>query len=160
MEDDVNGENDITILYEGQAGIVAGSTVPFYGGGLRLFPFARMGGNGNMHLRVGRIHPLRGVINIPRIFEGSYRDKRDATFGCLDFIGPSFTVRILDDNNSSNDESSSGYPVQHSGESIGRCTEVELGACPGNSISSSSPPPIQFLTLLPPRPVFESETHR
>ena len=126
-------ENDSVILYEGKAGIVASSTVPYYGGGLRLFPFARMAGNSKMHLRVGRIHPFRGVVNIPRIFRGSYREKRDGAFGCLDFIGPSFSVRILDDDDDddyndapSKEEKSEGYPVQHSGESIGASTNVKV----------------------------------
>lgn len=30
------------LIYSGEAGIIAASTTPFYGGGLRLFPFARM----------------------------------------------------------------------------------------------------------------------
>jgi hypothetical protein len=47
-----------------------------------------------MHLRLGRIHPLVGFLNIPQIFAGSYRDKSDR-FGCIDFIGGDFEVEVL-----------------------------------------------------------------
>jgi hypothetical protein len=102
-------END-SLLFKGTAGILAASTTPYYGGGLRLFPFARMHKD-KMHVRIGRIHPLRGFLNIPRIFAGSYRDKRDAAFGCLDFLGSEFDIKVTDP--------AKGYPLQHSGESVG-----------------------------------------
>jgi hypothetical protein len=143
------------VLYEGSAGIVAAGTAPYYGGGLKLFPFARMTPNG-MHLRVGRIHPLEGVWNIPRIFRGTYRNHG---FGCLDFCGPQFVVEVLGEEE---------YPVQHSGESVGRCTRVSFQvmgdedeeADDGNQNDSTAttrrlPPPIKFVTLLPPRLVVE-----
>ncbi|KAG7348826.1 diacylglycerol kinase catalytic domain containing protein [Nitzschia inconspicua] len=129
------------LLYRGQAGIVAAGTAPFYGGGLRLFPFARMTPYG-MHLRIGRIHPLRGTLNIPAIFAGSYRDKRPSEFGCLDFVGTDFSVQLL--------HPSEGYPVQHSGESVGTCTHLHL-----SMNKKDTPPPIQFVTLLPPRLIVE-----
>jgi hypothetical protein len=151
--------NSKTILYEGTAGIVAAATTPFYGGGLRLFPFARMTISG-MHLRIGRINPLRGVLNIPRIFSGSYRERSPSEFGCLDFVGTQFTIDVTDP--------IEGYPVQHSGESIGLCKRVEFTVNNSSSSSSSSngngnadknlsrlPPPMKFVTLMPPRLIFE-----
>ncbi|KAG7374990.1 diacylglycerol kinase catalytic domain containing protein [Nitzschia inconspicua] len=131
------------LLYRGQAGIVAAGTAPFYGGGLRLFPFARMTPYG-MHLRIGRIHPVRGTLNIPAIFAGSYRDKRPSEFGCLDFVGTDFSVQLL--------HPSEGYPVQHSGESVGTCTHLHL-----SMNENDVPPPIRFVTLLPPRLIVEEE---
>lgn len=105
------------ILYEGQAGIVAASTVPYYGGHLRLFPFARLNLK-TMHLRIGRIHPLTGFWNIPRIFAGSYRDTSER-FGVLDFLGTEFEVQLrgLDGKE---------YPFQHSGESVGEIQSFRL----------------------------------
>jgi hypothetical protein len=105
------------VVYKGKTGIVAGGTSPFYGGGLRLFPFARITPN-KMHLRVGRIHPLRGFINIPGIFAGSYRDTREESFGCLDFLGDDFTVKV--------EPEKGGYPLQHSGESVGSYDQFRL----------------------------------
>ena len=80
------------VIYEGMTGILAVSTTPFYGGGLRLFPYARLF-PGKMQLRIGRISPLTGFLRIPAIFEGSYRDKSES-FGCLDFIGDDFEVEV------------------------------------------------------------------
>jgi hypothetical protein len=105
-------------LYLGTTGILAAGTSPYYGGGLRLFPFARMTVD-KMHLRLGRIHPLVGFLNIPQIFAGSYRDKSDK-FGCIDFIGGDFQVQVL---NQGNDK---GFPFQHSGESVGHVERFRL----------------------------------
>jgi hypothetical protein len=136
--DVVRAVGDNRLLYQGEAGIVAVGSAPFYGGGLRLFPFARMTPDG-MQLRVGRIHPLRGTINIPQIFQGSYRDLRDDSFGCIDFMGQHFQVDIL--------SPSSGYPVQHSGDFVGTSKRIEYDMM-GDRLD-----PIRFLTLLPPRVV-------
>ena len=83
------------LLYSGTTGILAASTTPYYGGGLRLFPYARLIPN-KLQLRIGRISPLVGFINIPSIFQGSYREKSDR-FGCLDFIGDDFEVEVSSD---------------------------------------------------------------
>ena len=81
------------LLYSGTTGILAASTTPYYGGGLRLFPYARLIPN-KLQLRLGRISPLTGFFNIPKIFEGSYREKSEDRFGCLDFIGEDFEVEV------------------------------------------------------------------
>ena len=128
------------LLYDGITGILAAGTSPFYGGGLRLFPFARLTMD-QMHLRVGRIHPLTGFFNIPQIFAGTYRDKSDR-LGCLDFIGDDFQVQVepasnvLDKKNNprpvQEDEArqkadtTKGYPFQHSGESVGHVERFRL----------------------------------
>lgn len=80
------------LLFSGTTGILAASTTPYYGGGLRLFPYARLIPN-KLQLRLGRISPLVGFFNIPKIFEGSYREKSDM-FGCLDFVGEEFDVEV------------------------------------------------------------------
>jgi hypothetical protein len=123
------------LLYEGETGIIAGSTVPYYGGRLRFFPFARMTVD-QMHLRLGRIHPWTGLINIRSIYKGSYRDASSA-FGILDFIGSDFTIQV---SNPSSDEA--GFPLQHSGESIGPVSSFRLRVLKT---------PIRFWSLLPDR---------
>jgi hypothetical protein len=142
-----------TLLYQGKAGIVAAGTAPFYGGAMRLFPFARMTPSG-MHLRVGRIHPLKGVVNIPAIFEGSYRDNSEDQFGCLDFCGSHFVIDILTPHD--------GYPVQHSGESVGKCTRVQFAVAGGHGDTDDNdalplPPSMRFVTLMPPRLIVEED---
>jgi len=130
-----------SVLYKGMTGILAAGTSPFYGGGLRLFPFARLTTD-QMHLRVGRIHPLTGFLNIPQIFAGTYRDKSER-LGCLDFIGSDFEVQVQaasvskdddDDDHSGDDDSPEnnknsnerGFPFQHSGESVGHVERFRL----------------------------------
>ena len=153
-----------TLLYKGIAGIVAGSTTPYYGGNLKLFPFARMSLD-KMQLRVGRIHPMTGVLNLKGIFRGSYRDLRSSSFGCIDFLSKQFTIEIDDSDggdddhelsmnegqvapNATNKKQKKGYPVQHSGESIGACHRIDLQVLPE---------PIRFVTLLPPRIIHEEK---
>ena len=173
-------QEEDTLLYRGSAGIVATGTVPYYGGGLRLFPFARMTPRG-MHLRISReIHPLEGISRIPSIFEGSFRDKSTDTFRCLDFVGHQFSVEIYesykydDEASTTRHQTEEGFPVQHSGESIGRCTRVELTVSssevpaenqyPDKPLADTGgerghddpmPPPIRFVTLMPPRIINE-----
>jgi len=43
-------------LFQGRAGLVAGSTVPYYGGGLRLFPFARTTSSSTSNLESPTAH--------------------------------------------------------------------------------------------------------
>jgi len=81
------------LIYSGTTGIIAASTTPYYGGGMRLFPYARLVPD-KLQLRLGRISPLTGFFNIPKIFEGSYREKSERSFGCLDFIGNDFEVEV------------------------------------------------------------------
>jgi len=81
------------LIYKGTTGIIAAATTPYYGGGMKLFPYARLIPQ-KMQLRLGRISPLTGFFNIPKIFEGSYREKGERSFGCLDFIGDEFEVTV------------------------------------------------------------------
>ena len=105
-------DGDTAILYKGIAGIVAGSTTPYYGGNLRLFPFARMSLD-KMQLRIGRIHPMRGMLNLPGIFRGSYRDLRSSSFGCIDFLSKQFTIEI---DNNDHEEQNEKRRVQKKGK--------------------------------------------
>jgi hypothetical protein len=134
------------ILYNGTSGIIAGSTVPYYGGKLRLFPFARISMD-KLHLRIGNIHPLTGFFNIPKIFAGTYRDFSHQRFGVLDFIGNDFTISVSSGStrvskNSTIVTTTSGFPLQHSGESIGPVSSFRLRVMDT---------PVRFLNLLPDR---------
>ena len=170
------------LIYSGTTGILAASTTPYYGGGLRLFPYARLIPN-KLQLRLGRISPLVGFFNIPKIFEGSYREKTDQ-FGCLDFIGDEFDVEVSspvyeeylkrkrrrgkgdgwwrrirgkarvhdDDEGDTNDENGesndtpSGFPFQHSGESMGIKERFRLRVVKK---------PVKFVSFLRPRVIVD-----
>jgi diacylglycerol kinase family enzyme len=168
---DKEGKAAKGLLYRGSAGIIAAGTVPYYGGGLRLFPFARMT-PGGMNLRIGRqLHPLEGIAKIPSIFEGSFRDRTTDTFQCLDFVGHQFTIEIYDSykddgtgGSSGSYETEEGFPVQHSGEAMGSCTRVEFTVSspevtqrqhPNYDHDPTMPPPMRFVTLMSPRLVEE-----
>ena len=97
-------------MYSRTTGIIATSTTPYYGGGLRLFPYARLVPD-KLQLRLGRISPLTGFLNILKLFEGSYHEKGEWSFGCLDFIRKDFEVEVR-----------SASSFQHRGESMG-CKE-------------------------------------
>ena len=129
-----------------------------------------------MQLRIARqLHPMEGLSKVLSIFNGSYRDSSSNTFKCLDFVGTKFKIEINESYSTSTSTSTSngsnvqqteaGFPVQHSGESVGRCTRIEFVTASSNNkrLSSSSssssysslPPPIRFVTLMSPRLVTE-----
>ena len=66
---------------------------PCYGGRMRLFPYAWLITD-KFQLQLRRILSLAGVINMLSISEGSYREKSEWEFGCLDFIGKKFEVEV------------------------------------------------------------------
>jgi len=165
------------LIYSGITGILAASTTPFYGGGMRLFPYARLFPN-KLQLRIGRISPLTGFLRIPAIFEGSYRDKSDGDFGCLDFVGNDFEVEVSStryeeylkrkkeqkeskkkarwwrqkkrsDDDASDETSKSsptGFPFQHSGESMGIKERFRVRVVKQ---------PVRFISFLKPRIVVD-----
>lgn len=185
------------LLFSGTTGILAASTTPYYGGGtfalffsllvhslqadsdgltslnplgLRLFPYARLIPT-KLQLRLGRISPLTGFFNIPKIFEGSYREKSEGGFGCIDFIGEDFEVEVKSEryndylkrkegrrrwwrrNDRSNGEAveastiatlDKGFPFQHSGESVGRKERFRL---------RTVKKPVKFVSFVQRRPL-------
>lgn len=60
-------------IYEGPARIAGLSTIPYYGFGFRMFPFADED-PGRMQLRVSTISSLGFVRNFPGIWRGDYHD--------------------------------------------------------------------------------------
>jgi len=62
------------VIYEGPARLTALSTIPYYGFGMRLFPFAENRW-GRMNLRISRIGSRQALANLPAIWNGSYYEK-------------------------------------------------------------------------------------
>jgi diacylglycerol kinase family enzyme len=58
-------------LFEGPARIVSASTIPYFGFGFRMFPFAEERPD-RMQLRISRIGPVEFVQNFPAIWRGDY----------------------------------------------------------------------------------------
>merc|ERR1711924_520528 len=61
--------------------IASVGTVPFYGGGIKMFPFAGQK-PGYFQLRVSNIGLLRGLSNIRGVWRGTYRPPD----GAFDFL--------------------------------------------------------------------------
>jgi diacylglycerol kinase family enzyme len=62
-----------SVLYEGPAKIAAASTIPYYGFGFRMFPYADERPD-RMHLRLSTITPLAFVRNFRTIWRGEFDD--------------------------------------------------------------------------------------
>lgn len=102
------------LLYAGPCMLAAGSTVPYYGFGLRAFPFAGRR-PGFLHLRVATRIPLASLLlRVPSIFSGEFSHP-----GLLDFeaegVAMSFDREV---------------PIQVGGDAEGLRTEVTLGIAP------------------------------
>src|SRR5690606_6852175 len=100
--------------YEGRARLAAFSTIPFYGFGMRLFPFADCG-SGKMHLRILRVGSAQFVANVRGIWNGTYHDPE--TFS--DFLVEG--IRI---------ECQRPVDFQIGGDSQGQRTMVEASVTP------------------------------
>ncbi|HSN99374.1 MAG TPA: diacylglycerol kinase family protein [Candidatus Nanopelagicales bacterium] len=61
------------IIYEGPARIVALSTIPYYGFGFRMFPYAEDRPD-RMQLRVSIVHPFTFIRHFGEIWRGEYDD--------------------------------------------------------------------------------------
>lgn len=99
-----------SVLFEGACWLVSAGTVPFYGAGLKMFPFAGLR-PGFMQIRIARITPLRGLINAVPIWRGSFRDEQ----GCLDFLAQEVEIEL-----------EQPAPMQHSGEAMGLHRRLRL----------------------------------
>ncbi|MEJ7729538.1 MAG: diacylglycerol kinase family protein [Polyangiaceae bacterium] len=62
-----------SVIYEGPATICSVSTIPYYGFGLRMFPYAEER-PGRFHLRVSTAGPYTFLRNLPEIWRGEYDD--------------------------------------------------------------------------------------
>jgi diacylglycerol kinase family enzyme len=58
-------------IYEGPAQFAGVSTIPYYGFGLRAFPYAEERTD-RMHLRISAIRPLPFIVNFRSIWKGEY----------------------------------------------------------------------------------------
>jgi diacylglycerol kinase family enzyme len=63
------------VLYEGPMRVAALSTIPYYGYGFRLFPYAQERTD-RMQLRLTTISPVRLLSHFGRFWRGEYHDPR------------------------------------------------------------------------------------
>jgi len=94
--------------------LAAGSTVPYYGFGLRAFPFAGRR-PGVMQVRVATRIPVTALLaNVPRIFTGTFTHP-----GLLDFEAESVSMNFDQE-----------MPIQVGGDAEGLRSEISLGMAP------------------------------
>ncbi|CAJ1451227.1 unnamed protein product, partial [Effrenium voratum] len=98
------------VIYEGDVGIVSIGTVPFYGGGFRLFPFAGVR-PGYAHLRLSSIHPAVATFNIRKLWNGSYRNHKSVH----DFLVKDVMIEV-----------DRPTPLHHSGDFMGTASKVRI----------------------------------
>ncbi|HTP50711.1 MAG TPA: diacylglycerol kinase family protein [Anaeromyxobacteraceae bacterium] len=102
------------LLYAGPCMLAAGSTVPYYGFGLRAFPFAGRR-PGVMQVRVATRIPVTALIaNVPRIFAGAFTHP-----GLLDFEAERVSMSFDQE-----------MPIQVGGDAEGLRSEISLGMAP------------------------------
>lgn len=114
------------VLFDGRASLIAAGTTPYYGYGLRIFPFARMM-PGMMQLRIATLGPVASLAHLPSIWRGSYRNAKHV----LDFLVEDAQVEL-----------SSPYPFQHSGDGQGLISALDLRVAAH---------PLELVDLHPPR---------
>ena len=102
------------LLYAGPCMMAAGSTVPYYGFGLRAFPFAGRR-CGTLQLRVATRIPVPALLmNVQRIFSGAFSHP-----GLLDFEAEQLAMSFDRD-----------VPLQVGGDAEGWRSELRLGIAP------------------------------
>ena len=77
------------VLYEGPMRLCALSTIPYYGYGFRMFPYADERPD-RMNLRVATIGPLTFVRHFPEIWRGEYHSEEDV----FDYLVESVTIDV------------------------------------------------------------------
>jgi diacylglycerol kinase family enzyme len=101
------------VLYRGRAMIAAASTIPYYGYGVRMFPFAGVQ-PGTMHVRVGVVEPLSVVANLGKMWRGEWFPP-----AVEDFLASSVEVRF-----------DRPMPFQLGGDAAGPRSELALAVAP------------------------------
>ncbi|HEX4803323.1 MAG TPA: diacylglycerol kinase family protein [Myxococcaceae bacterium] len=101
-------------LFRGRLMIAAAATIPFYGFGLKMFPFAGQR-PGMMHLRLGAASPPAILANLPALWKGRWFPR-----GIQDFHAKEVVIRF-----------EKPMPLQVSGDAEGYRAEICFGIATG-----------------------------
>jgi diacylglycerol kinase family enzyme len=101
------------LLFRGPAMLAAASTIPYYGYGVRMFPFAGLQ-PGRMHLRVGVVKPLSVVANLGGMWRGEWFPPE-----VKDFLAAAVDIRF-----------DRPVPFQIAGDAAGPRSQVSLAVAP------------------------------
>jgi len=117
-----------TTLYEGPAIFVGAASSPFYGAGLKIFPFANMV-PGYFNLRVANLNPLKGILRLWRIWRGTYRSSSNV----FDFLVRDVHIELAEP-----------FPFQHSGDPQGSRTRIDIRIAEADLSLVDFLPPVQM----------------
>jgi len=102
------------VLYDGPMRLCALSTIPYYGYGFRMFPFAEDRPD-RMQLRISTIKPHEFIYHLKEIWRGEYENP-DCLF---DFLVENVTL-----------EFEPKVPLQVAGDPRGERARLDVGLCP------------------------------
>jgi diacylglycerol kinase family enzyme len=102
------------IIYRGRPALCAVSTVPYYGLGMRMFPFVDGQQDDHFQLRLWQGTPYMILSNLPSVWRGEYREE-DAL---LDYRVTRVGFEVVD---------AEGDVLQVAGDLVGRRRQVEIG---------------------------------
>jgi diacylglycerol kinase family enzyme len=100
-------------LFKGELMMAAAATMPFYGYGIKMFPFAGER-RGMMQLRLGQLRPTSILANLPKLWAGRWFPE-----GLQDFYARELHIRFAQP-----------MPFQVGGDAVGYRTEVKLAMAP------------------------------
>jgi diacylglycerol kinase family enzyme len=100
-------------IFKGRLMMAAAATMPFYGYGFRMFPFAGER-RGMMQLRLGQLHAPNILANLPKLWAGRWFPE-----GIQDFYAQEVHIRFAKE-----------MPFQIGGDAAGYREEVKLSVAP------------------------------
>ncbi|WP_309889105.1 diacylglycerol kinase family protein [Archangium sp.] len=100
-------------LFQGRLMMAAAATMPYYGYGFRMFPFAGER-RGMMHLRLGQLHAPNVLANLPKLWAGRWFPE-----GIKDFYAQEVHIRFA-----------TAMPFQLGGDAAGYRQDVKLSVAP------------------------------
>jgi len=98
------------LVHRGRIMMAAAGTIPFYGFGFKIFPFAAKR-RGMMHLRLGAIPTTSIIGNLPKLWQGKWFPE-----GMFDFHAREVTIKF-----------NRPMPFQLSGDAMGYREELTIG---------------------------------
>lgn len=113
------------VVYEGVARLLAMSTIPYYGYGFRMFPYAEERTD-RMHLRVATLSPVTFLAHFSEIWRGRFEDPSSV----FDYLVESVDIEI-----------DPATPFQVGGDPQGERSKLRVELCPT---------PIQLVDLYAP----------
>jgi diacylglycerol kinase family enzyme len=101
------------VLYQGSVAMVGAATTPYYGYGIKIFPFAARR-KGTFHLRIADVNPMQALWILPSVWKGTVRHS-----GVLDFFASRIRVTFEE-----------ATPYQLGGEARGYRSDITFGLVP------------------------------